>query len=156
MRRRGAEAFNRNNRLGPDGRDRHDAGSSRLTAQVHRARAALRDAAAELGAGETQVVAQDPEEGRVRGGLDGPAPAIYDERIRGHGQSLSREELRETWRTGRNDASSSHMTTYLRRLGLFSGTMAVVRGIIGGRIFLTPATPARPVRLPRIVPIGLA
>ena len=34
------------------------------------------------------------------------------------------------------------MTTYLRRLGLFSGTMAVVGGIIGGGIFRTPATVA--------------
>jgi APA family basic amino acid/polyamine antiporter len=34
------------------------------------------------------------------------------------------------------------MTTYARRLGLFSGTMAVVGGIIGGGIFGTPATVA--------------
>ncbi|HTI06743.1 MAG TPA: amino acid permease [Gemmatimonadales bacterium] len=33
-------------------------------------------------------------------------------------------------------------TTYARRLGLFSGTMAVVGGIIGGGIFRTPATVA--------------
>src|SRR6266581_190825 len=34
------------------------------------------------------------------------------------------------------------MTTYARRLGLFSGTMAVVGGIIGGGIFRTPAVVA--------------
>ena len=34
------------------------------------------------------------------------------------------------------------MTTYARRLGVFSGTMAVVGGIIGGGIFRTPATVA--------------
>src|SRR6476646_6535865 len=34
------------------------------------------------------------------------------------------------------------MTTYLRKLGLFSGTMAVIGGIIGGGIFRTPATVA--------------
>src|SRR5436309_3739743 len=34
------------------------------------------------------------------------------------------------------------MTNYARRLGLFSGTMAVVGGIIGGGIFRTPATVA--------------
>src|SRR3954471_8190180 len=34
------------------------------------------------------------------------------------------------------------MTTYARRLGLFSGTMAVVGGIIGGGIFRTPAAVA--------------
>ena len=32
--------------------------------------------------------------------------------------------------------------SYARRLGLFSGTMAVVGGIIGGGIFRTPATVA--------------
>ena len=30
------------------------------------------------------------------------------------------------------------MTTYARRLGLFSGTMAVVGGIIGSGIFINP------------------
>ena len=36
----------------------------------------------------------------------------------------------------------AHAVTYARRLGLFSGTMAVVGGIIGGGIFRTPATVA--------------
>src|SRR6266516_507140 len=39
-------------------------------------------------------------------------------------------------------------TTYARRLGLFSGTMAVVGGIIGGGIFRTPATVAERLRSP--------
>jgi APA family basic amino acid/polyamine antiporter len=34
------------------------------------------------------------------------------------------------------------VTTYARRLGLFSGTMAVVGGIVGGGIFRTPASVA--------------
>jgi APA family basic amino acid/polyamine antiporter len=34
------------------------------------------------------------------------------------------------------------MTTYARRLGLFSGSMAVIGGIIGGGIFRTPAVVA--------------
>ena len=34
------------------------------------------------------------------------------------------------------------MTTYARRLGLFSGSMAVIGGIIGGGIFRTPAAVA--------------
>ena len=34
------------------------------------------------------------------------------------------------------------MTTYARRIGLFSGTMAVIGGIIGGGIFRTPAAVA--------------
>lgn len=40
------------------------------------------------------------------------------------------------------------MTTYARRLGLFSATMAVVGGIIGGGIFRTPAAVAERVTSP--------
>src|SRR2546430_2723409 len=43
------------------------------------------------------------------------------------------------------------MTTYARRLGLFSGTMAVVGGVIGGGIFRTPAVVAE-----RVGSAGLA
>jgi len=43
------------------------------------------------------------------------------------------------------------MTTYLRKLGLFSGTMAVVGGIIGGGIFRTPAIVAERLDSPRAV-----
>jgi len=43
------------------------------------------------------------------------------------------------------------MTTYARRLGFFSGTMAVVGGIIGGGIFRTPATVAERLRSPELV-----
>src|SRR5262249_29012081 len=43
------------------------------------------------------------------------------------------------------------MTTYARRLGLFSGTMAVVGGIIGGGIFRTPATVAERLHSARFV-----
>lgn len=40
--------------------------------------------------------------------------------------------------------------TYARRLGLFSGTMAVIGGIIGGGIFRTPATVAQRVGSPAL------
>lgn len=43
------------------------------------------------------------------------------------------------------------MTTYARRLGLFSGTMAVIGGIIGGGIFRTPAVVAERVGSPALV-----
>src|SRR6058998_1348994 len=42
------------------------------------------------------------------------------------------------------------MTTYARRLGLFSGTMAVIGGIIGGGIFRTPAAVAERVGSPQL------
>src|SRR6266850_4802975 len=41
--------------------------------------------------------------------------------------------------------------SYARKLGLFSGTMAVVGGIIGGGIFRTPATVAERVGTPAMV-----
>ncbi len=43
---------------------------------MHRAGAAEGLAAAELGAGEVQFVAQHPEKGRVRLGLDRPGLAV--------------------------------------------------------------------------------
>src|SRR5213592_3871185 len=49
---------------------------------------------------------------------------------------------------------SRPVTTYARRLGLFSGTMAVVGGIIGGGIFRTPAAVAERVRSPGLTLIA--
>jgi len=46
------------------------------------------------------------------------------------------------------------VTTYARRLGLFSATMAVAGGIIGGGIFRTPATVAQRVGSTRLVLIA--
>src|SRR5438046_7539825 len=45
----------------------------------------------------------------------------------------------------------SAVTTYARRLGLFSATMAVAGGIIGGGIFRTPATVAQRVGSTRLI-----
>src|SRR5438552_2521346 len=42
------------------------------------------------------------------------------------------------------------LTTYARRVGLFSGTMAVIGGIIGGGIYRTPAAVAERVGSPRL------
>lgn len=43
------------------------------------------------------------------------------------------------------------MTSYARRLGLFSGTMAVIGGIVGAGIFRTPAAVAQRVGSPALV-----
>jgi len=43
------------------------------------------------------------------------------------------------------------VTTYARRLGLFSATMAVIGGVIGGGIFRTPAEVARQVGTPGLI-----
>jgi basic amino acid/polyamine antiporter, APA family len=47
--------------------------------------------------------------------------------------------------------SSPSRVTYARSLGLFSGTMAVIGGIVGGGIFLTPATVAQRVGSARLI-----
>src|SRR5882672_2849577 len=57
-------------------RDRRDARARRRTVQVHRARAAEGHATPELGAGESQFVAQRPEERRVGRHIDGQRFAI--------------------------------------------------------------------------------
>jgi hypothetical protein len=59
---RRGQAFDGRYAAAIDGRDRYDARTSRRTINVDGARAALTDAAAELGPPELQVVADDPEE----------------------------------------------------------------------------------------------
>jgi APA family basic amino acid/polyamine antiporter len=51
---------------------------------------------------------------------------------------------------GGNISRTEAVPTYARRLGLFSGTMAVIGGIIGGGIFRTPATVAERVGTPAL------
>src|SRR5437899_2268665 len=51
---------------GADLGHRQRAGAQRLAVEEDRARTALGDAAAELGAGQSEIVAQDPKQGRVR------------------------------------------------------------------------------------------
>ena len=62
----GAEPFNGRDRRPLDGDHRHAAGTHRLAVHVDGARAAGGDAAAELGAGETEGVPKSPQERRVR------------------------------------------------------------------------------------------
>ena len=66
----GAYALDRRDLLADGRRDRRAAGANRLAVQMHRARAAQLRAAAELGAGHAERVAQDPEQRRVRIGVD--------------------------------------------------------------------------------------
>src|SRR5256714_10765766 len=64
------EAFDRGDALARDGRHRQHAGAGRDAVQVNGTGAALGDAAAELGTGETERVPQHPEERRVGGDGD--------------------------------------------------------------------------------------
>src|SRR5262249_17353853 len=57
--------------------DLEQAGESGLAVDMDRARAALADAAAVLGAGHAEVLAQDPEERRVGMRGDGAAGAVH-------------------------------------------------------------------------------
>src|SRR6266516_1771655 len=168
------EAFDRGHALSGHRRDRGDARAGGDTVQMDGTRAALCDAAAELGAGEAEGVAQHPQQRGVRGVGDRTRLAVEDEGDRGHRKSSS-EEVRARSKTdvasrameGGMDCCtgaapgavrtapfvpfSRAMTTYARRLGLFSGTMAVIGGIIGGGIFRTPATVAERVGSPTLV-----
>src|SRR5882762_9494866 len=69
----------------------------------------------------------------------------------GIGQSLRRRGKEKRGGQTEKALVRCFMTTYARRLGLFSGTMAVVGGIIGGGIFRTPATVAERLRSPGLV-----
>src|SRR5207244_13442936 len=61
-----------------DSRGRLDAaGSDRLTIDMHRARAALPDAATELGACQPDMIADHPQQWRLRVGIDGMPCSIH-------------------------------------------------------------------------------
>jgi len=56
---------------------RNAAGSDRLTIDVHRAGAALPDAAAELGSRQADVIADHPQQWRYRVGIDGMSRSVH-------------------------------------------------------------------------------
>src|SRR5262249_20999763 len=74
-----AERLDRGDRPALDVADRQHARPPRLAVDVHGARAALGDAAAELGAGEAELIAQDPEQRGVGVGVDRHRLAVGDE-----------------------------------------------------------------------------
>src|SRR2546429_6660837 len=159
------QAFDRGDALVGDRGDGQHAGARGHAVQMHGAGAALRDAAAELGAREAERVAQHPEERRVGCDVDGFALAVDGEADRGHdwilnsgnGDNVHRRPARgkggHAFRTKPPEASSrgrivtepsQARITYARRLGIFSATMAVMGGIIGSGVFLGPEIVAAP------------
>src|SRR5579859_2088418 len=64
--RRAADGFNGGDRLAGCGRDRGDARARRDAIQMHSARSAKRHPTSEFRAGETQLIAKRPQEGRIR------------------------------------------------------------------------------------------
>src|SRR5262249_56766841 len=67
---RSADALDRCNAAIADGADRQQTGAQRFALYVYSAGAALRDAAAEFGAGHAEHVAQHPKQWHVRGGVE--------------------------------------------------------------------------------------
>src|SRR5690349_4773621 len=84
------EAFDGRHLFPGDGRDGQHAGARGDAVQVDGARAALRDAAAELRAGEAERVPQHPEQGRVGRDVHGLALAVDGETDRGHERASPR------------------------------------------------------------------
>jgi hypothetical protein len=72
--------------------DRSKARFSRLTIDEYRARATLTLTTAVLGAGDVEIIAEDPEQWAVGIGIDTLARAVYDEIheliLEPHGRSL--------------------------------------------------------------------
>src|SRR2546421_5170374 len=172
------QAFDGGDALVGDGGDGQHASAGGRAVQVHRARAALRDAAAELGAREAECVAQHPEERRVGRDVDRLTLAVEGEGNRWHDERSSSLEDGETCsdvpRGGKGGSSAPNVSasgmfperivtepsqlriTYARRLGIFSATMAVIGGIIGAGGVLGPqgvAAPGRSAR-PPLTPWG--
>src|SRR5216110_2511642 len=96
------QAFDRGHALAGDRGHGQHAGARRDAVQVDGAGAALGDAAAELGAGEAEGVAQHPQERRVGGDGDRLALAVDGESDCGHDRASSRK-MEKTCRGGRAD-----------------------------------------------------
>src|SRR6266480_6415419 len=95
------QAFDRRDALAGDGRHRQHAGAGGDAVQVDGAGAALGDAAAELGTGETEGVAQHPEERRVGGDVDRFAFAVDGETDGGHDRAILAEDGKNVYRRTR-------------------------------------------------------
>src|SRR6266404_1172913 len=106
----GAEPLDRRDVALRDARDRRHAGAHGLAVHQHRARAALREPAAELGAVQLEIVAQYIKEGRVRLDRDRPALAVDPQREVGHVVSLRLTPPRPT-RRGSGERRKSRSAT---------------------------------------------
>src|SRR6266550_3120222 len=94
----GREAFDRGDVLAGDGGHGQHAGACCRSVHVHRARAALRDAAAEFRAGHAKVVAQHPEQRRIGRCGDSAGAAVQNEGSRRHRGILASVGWRKTHR----------------------------------------------------------
>src|SRR6266566_245064 len=78
--RRWRQAFDRRHLFAPDARHRRDAGTNGLTVEVDRARPTLRQTAAEFRAGQTNGVANHPEQRHVRAHVNVVTLPVYGQR----------------------------------------------------------------------------
>src|SRR5579872_2564578 len=80
------DAFDRGDAFAGNGNDRNSAGAHDLAIDVHATGAARADATAKLGAGELELLADDPKERRIRIRLDRDGFAVD---LNLNGQELS-------------------------------------------------------------------
>ena len=80
LRLRAFQAFDRGHRLAFDFRNWRDARALRLDIDVHRARAALRDAASILGSRQLELIAKHPQERRIGIDIDFVSPIVDGQR----------------------------------------------------------------------------
>jgi len=80
-----AEAFDSRDLLGPDRRDGQRTRARRCAVEMDGAGTAEARAATVLRAGEVEIIAQYPEERRIRGGIDSSSSAVDEEGERRHG-----------------------------------------------------------------------
>src|SRR5688572_3113431 len=86
------EPFDRDDRGVADGRHRRRARPHGVAAQVHGARAALADAAAELGPLQVEDVSEHPQQGHVAGDIDGRRLPVH---VHGEWHSVNSQQERE-------------------------------------------------------------
>jgi len=106
------ETFDGGDFLAGDGGNRRDAGTGGFSVDVNGTSSAERHAAAELGAGHVQGVAQDPEQGHLGINVYGLGFSVEGERD-GHRTSHEERKLQNTSYTGRLFTKSRIEPLYL-------------------------------------------
>ena len=94
--------------------DRRHAGAHRLAVEMHRAGAAQRDAAAVLGAGQAEQIAQRPQQRHLRVGVDRIARPV-DLQTQ-HGHPLWQQRWKSTWSPARRNPFAGAIRRYGSRI----------------------------------------
>src|SRR5258706_12227225 len=127
---RRAQALERGHLLSCHGRERHHAGGHRLAVQMHGARAALRESAAEVRIAHLEIVAQRVQERHARDGVDRHRSSVDGEFDACHEASFGCAALLES---GRSICESSLDPEQCRRNAM-AAFAAVVRYAVGEEV----------------------